>query len=201
MLFRSMGKNEAGKSAIMQAFWKFNNVSGTKYDRLLDLPGEGAAPMTRILCIFGTRPEAIKLCPLVHRLRAQPDKFAVKVCVTAQHRDMLDQVLEAFSVAPDYDLDLMQPGQTLAGLTAHILAAIEPVLEAEHPDLVVVQGDTTTTLAGAVGAFYKQITVAHVEAGLRTGDMMQPFPEEMNRVLTSRIATWHFAPTDRKSVV
>jgi UDP-N-acetylglucosamine 2-epimerase (non-hydrolysing) len=110
---------------------------------------------------------------------------------------MLDQVLAAFSVTPDYDLDLMEPGQTLAGLTAHVLSAIEPILEAEHPDLVVVQGDTTTTLAGAVGAFYQQIAVAHVEAGLRTGDMMQPFPEEMNRVLTSRIATWHFAPTAR----
>jgi len=94
--------------------------------------------MTRILCIFGTRPEAIKLCPLVHRLRAQPDEFAVKVCVTAQHRDMLDQVLAAFSVTPDYDLDLMEPGQTLAGLTARILAGIEPIMETEHPDLVVV---------------------------------------------------------------
>jgi len=107
--------------------------------------------MIRILCIFGTRPEGIKLCPLVHRLRARPDEFAVKVCVTAQHRDMLDQVLAAFSVAPDYDLDLMEPGQTLAGLTAQILAAIEPVIETEHPDLVLVQGDTTSTLAAAMG--------------------------------------------------
>jgi UDP-N-acetylglucosamine 2-epimerase (non-hydrolysing) len=151
--------------------------------------------MIRILCIFGTRPEGIKLCPLVHRLRARPDEFTVKVCVTAQHRDMLDQVLAAFSITPDYDLDLMEPGQSLAGLTARILSAIEPILETERPDLVLVQGDTTTTLAAAVGAFYNQIVVAHVEAGLRTGDMMQPFPEEMNRVLTSRIATWHFAPT------
>jgi len=110
---------------------------------------------------------------------------------------MLDHALEAFSIAPDYDLDLMQPRQTLSGLTARILAAIEPVLEAERPDLVVVQGDTTTTLAGALAAFYREIPVAHVEAGLRTGDMTQPFPEEMNRVLTSRLAAWHFAPTAR----
>jgi len=153
--------------------------------------------MIRILCIFGTRPEGIKLGPLIDRLRGRPDEFTVKVCVTAQHRDMLDQVLAAFSVAPDYDLDLMEPDQSLAGLTGRILAAIEPILEAERPDLVLVQGDTTTTLAGALGAFYRQIPVAHVEAGLRTGDRMQPFPEEMNRVLTSRLATWHFAPTAR----
>jgi UDP-N-acetylglucosamine 2-epimerase (non-hydrolysing) len=148
-----------------------------------------------ILAVFGTRPEAIKLCPLVHRLRQEPDKFRVRVCVTAQHRDMLDQVLAAFSVTPDFDLDLMQPGQTLSGLTARILLALEPVLQAERPDLVVVQGDTTTTLAGALAAFYQHAEVAHVEAGLRTGDLQQPFPEEMNRVLTSRITDWHFPPT------
>jgi UDP-N-acetylglucosamine 2-epimerase (non-hydrolysing) len=110
---------------------------------------------------------------------------------------MLDHALEAFSIKPDYDLDLMQPRQTLAALTARILAALEPVLEAERPDLVVVQGDTTTTLAAALAAFYREIPVAHIEAGLRTGDMTQPFPEEMNRVLTSRLAAWHFAPTAR----
>jgi UDP-N-acetylglucosamine 2-epimerase (non-hydrolysing) len=153
--------------------------------------------LTRILCIFGTRPEAIKLCPLVRYLRCQPDRFAVKVCVTAQHRDMLDQVLESFAVVPDYDLNVMQPGQTLSGLTAHILTALEPVLAQERPDLVVVQGDTTTTLAAALGAFYHRIPVAHVEAGLRTGDMGQPFPEELNRVLTTRVAALHFAPTAR----
>jgi UDP-N-acetylglucosamine 2-epimerase (non-hydrolysing) len=153
--------------------------------------------LKRILTIFGTRPEAIKLCPLVRELRLRPGELSVKVCVTAQHREMLDQVLEAFSIAPDYDLDLMQAHQTLADLTARILAAIDPVLKAERPDLVVVQGDTTTTLAGALAAFYRRIPVAHVEAGLRTGDMTQPFPEEMNRVLTSRIAAWHFAPTAR----
>ena len=153
--------------------------------------------LKRILCIFGTRPEAIKLAPLVRTLRAQPDQFAVKVCVTAQHRDMLDQVLDAFSIVPDYDLDLMQPEQTLSALTARILAALDPILETERPDVVIVQGDTTTTLAGALAAFYHRIAVAHVEAGLRTGDMAQPFPEEMNRVLASRITALHFAPTAR----
>ena len=153
--------------------------------------------MKRILIIFGTRPEAIKLCPLVRQLRLSPDAYTVKVCVTAQHREMLDHALDAFSIQPDYDLDLMQPRQTLAGLTARILAALDPVLETERPDLVIVQGDTATTLAGALAAFYREIPVAHVEAGLRTGDMTQPFPEEMNRVLTSRLAAWHFAPTAR----
>jgi UDP-N-acetylglucosamine 2-epimerase (non-hydrolysing) len=153
--------------------------------------------LKRILIIFGTRPEAIKLCPLVRQLRTQRDAFAVKVCVTAQHREMLDHALDTFSIAPDYDLDLMLPRQTLSGLTARILTALEPVFDAERPDLVVVQGDTTTTLAGALAAFYHEIPVAHVEAGLRTGDMTQPFPEEMNRVLTSRMAAWHFAPTKR----
>jgi len=150
----------------------------------------------RILFVFGTRPEAIKLSPLIHYLRAQPEHFQVKVCVTAQHRGMLDQVLQAFGITPEIDLDLMQPGQTLSGLTARILLAIEPVLTEDRPDLVIVQGDTTTTLAGALAAFYHHIDVAHVEAGLRTGDLQQPFPEELNRVLTTRITSWHFAPTD-----
>src|SRR6476659_6149112 len=119
--------------------------------------------LIRTLCIFGTRPEAIKLCPLVRYLRLQPDRFSVKVCVTAQHRDMLDQVLQSFAVIPDYDLNVMQPGQTLSALTAHILTALEPVLAQERPDVVVVQGDTTTTLAAALGAFYQRIPVAHVE--------------------------------------
>jgi UDP-N-acetylglucosamine 2-epimerase (non-hydrolysing) len=153
--------------------------------------------LQRILIIFGTRPEAIKLCPLARRLRAEPREFEARVCVTAQHREMLDSVLQTFELAPDLDLDLMQPGQTLASLTARMLAALDPVLEAERPDLVIVQGDTTTTLAGALAAFYRGVPVAHVEAGLRTGDMAQPFPEEMNRVLTSRLAAWHFAPTGR----
>ena len=151
--------------------------------------------MRTILFIFGTRPEAIKLCPVVSNLRAS-GRFRVRVCVTAQHRSMLDQVLGAFGVTPDYDLDLMQPGQVLAQLTARILAALEPVLATERPDMVLVQGDTTTTFAGALVAFYQGLPVGHVEAGLRTGDLAQPFPEEMNRVVTTRLATLHFAPTE-----
>ena len=120
----------------------------------------------------------------------------MRVCVTAQHRSMLDQVLAAFEVTPDYDLDLMQPGQTLAQITARILAALEPVIQAERPDMLLVQGDTTTTLAGALAAFYQHVPVGHVEAGLRTGDLAQPFPEEMNRVVATRLAALHFAPTE-----
>jgi len=149
------------------------------------------------LIVFGTRPEAIKLCPLVLHLRARRAEFDVKVCVTAQHREMLDGVLERFGVRPDYDLNLMAPGQTPAALTARVLEALEPVLATERPDFVIVQGDTTTTLAAALAAFYRRVNVAHVEAGLRTGDMTQPFPEEMNRVVASRLATLHFAPVER----
>jgi len=152
--------------------------------------------MRKILLIFGTRPEAIKLCPVIRSLREHPAHFDVKVCVTAQHRDLLDQVLEAFEVKPDYDLDIMQPGQTLFESTSRILAGLEPVLKDEHPDLAIVQGDTTTTLCGALASFFQNVPVAHVEAGLRTGDMRQPFPEEMNRVLTSRLTALHFAPTE-----
>ena len=152
--------------------------------------------MTKVLLIFGTRPEAIKLCPVLHHLRQRAGEFQVKCCVTAQHRQMLDQVLQVFGVTPDYDLDLMQPGQTLAQLTARILAALEGVLTAERPDIVLVQGDTTTTFCGALAAFYSRIPVGHVEAGLRTGDMTQPFPEELNRVLTTRLSSLHFAPTE-----
>jgi len=130
-------------------------------------------------------------------LRSMADRFQVQVCVTAQHRGMLDQVLDIFGVTPDFDLDLMQPGQSLSALTARIASALDPVLQSARPSLVVVQGDTTTTLMGALAAFYHKIDVAHVEAGLRTGDMRQPFPEEMNRVLTTRIAAFHFAPTRR----
>lgn len=150
--------------------------------------------MRKILLVFGTRPEAIKLCPVLLNLR-QSGQFQVRACVTAQHRSMLDQVLTAFEVTPDYDLDLMQPGQTLAQLTARILAALEPVIQAERPDMLVVQGDTTTTLAAAMAAFYQRVPIGHVEAGLRTGDLSQPFPEEMNRVATTRLAALHFAPT------
>jgi UDP-N-acetylglucosamine 2-epimerase (non-hydrolysing) len=151
----------------------------------------------KVLFIFGTRPEAIKLCPVVLHLRACPAEFDVRVCVTAQHRGMLDQVLAAFGVVPDHDLNVMRPAQTLSRTTARILSALEPVLREEAPDLVLVQGDTTTTLAGALAAFYHRVPVGHVEAGLRTGDLLQPFPEEMNRVVTSRLAAVHFAPTGR----
>jgi UDP-N-acetylglucosamine 2-epimerase (non-hydrolysing) len=149
---------------------------------------------TRILFVFGTRPEAIKLGPLIRELGARPE-FHVRICVTAQHRAMLDQVLETFQVVPHHDLDVMRPRQTLSGLTARVLEALEPVFAAESPHMVAVQGDTTTTLAAALAAFYHRISVAHVEAGLRTGDLAQPFPEELNRLLTGRIAELHFSPT------
>lgn len=151
--------------------------------------------MLHVLFVFGTRPEAIKLAPLVHCLRAHPF-YRVSVCVTAQHRGLLDQVLEVFRIVPDYDLDLMTPGQTLTSSTARILAALEPVLTNAQPDLILVQGDTTTTFAGALAGFYARIPVGHVEAGLRTHDLSQPFPEELNRVLTTRLATLHFAATE-----
>jgi len=153
--------------------------------------------MHKVLLIFGTRPEAIKLCPVIRSLREQSSCYDVRVLVTAQHREMLDQVLEAFDVRPDHDLDLMLPGQTLFQSTSRILAALESVVKTERPSIVVVQGDTTTTFCGALAAFFLNIPVAHVEAGLRTGDMLQPFPEEMNRVLTSRLAGLHFAATER----
>jgi UDP-N-acetylglucosamine 2-epimerase (non-hydrolysing) len=149
----------------------------------------------KILFVFGTRPEAIKLAPVVRCLRGDP-RFEARVAVTAQHRAMLDQVLAAFSLTPDYDLNVMQHGQTLAQSASSILAGLEPVLSRERPDCVMVQGDTTTTFCGALAAFYQSIPVAHVEAGLRTGDPRQPFPEEMNRVLTSRLAALHFAATE-----
>jgi UDP-N-acetylglucosamine 2-epimerase (non-hydrolysing) len=153
--------------------------------------------MHRVLLIFGTRPEAIKLCPVIRSLRECPTRFDVRVCVTAQHREMLDQVLQAFDVKPDHDLDLMLPGQTLFQSTSRILAGLEGVLKTEQPSIIIVQGDTTTTLCGALAGFYLHTPVAHVEAGLRTGDMRQPFPEEMNRVLTSHLAELHFAATDK----
>jgi UDP-N-acetylglucosamine 2-epimerase (non-hydrolysing) len=150
-----------------------------------------------LLFVFGTRPEAIKLCPLIRELRSRQKSMQVRICVTAQHRGMLDQVLEAFQVTPDYDLNLMRPNQTLSGLTARILEALEPVLAESVPDMVIVQGDTTTTLAAALAAFYHRVPTAHVEAGLRTGDPAHPFPEEINRVLTGRLAALHFAPTPK----
>lgn len=151
--------------------------------------------MKRILVIFGTRPEAIKLSPVILHLRRHTG-FAVRTCATAQHRDLLDQVLHVFRIEPDYDLNLMLPGQSLAKSASRILAALEEVLQQDEPDLVMVQGDTTTTLCGALAAFYRRTPVAHVEAGLRTGDLAQPFPEEMNRVVATRLSTLHFAPTE-----
>lgn len=153
--------------------------------------------MKKILFVFGTRPEAIKMAPMIKELKLRPDDFEVKVCVTGQHREMLDQVLDFFSIKPDYDLAVMRPDQTLFTVTADILAKIEPVLDEAKPDIVLVQGDTTSAFVGALGAFYKQIDVGHLEAGLRSGDMYSPFPEEVNRVLVGRIAKYHFAPTSR----
>jgi UDP-N-acetylglucosamine 2-epimerase (non-hydrolysing) len=150
--------------------------------------------MKKISLIFGTRPEAIKLCPLALELREHPE-FQTHVCVTGQHRQMLDQVLGVFGVTPDADLNLMQPDQTLAGLTARAVTAIDAYLAEHAPDIVIVQGDTTTSFCGALAAFYRRIRVAHVEAGLRTWNKASPFPEEINRVMTSRIADVHFAPT------
>jgi len=157
-------------------------------------PIEPRLGYARVLFVFGTRPEAIKLCPLIRELSARRN-ITARICVTGQHRTMLDQVLEAFQIVPDYDLDLMRPHQTLSALTARIIESLESVLAVESPSLVIVQGDTTTTMAAALAAFYHHIPVAHVEAGLRTGDLTQPFPEEMNRVWTSRVAQLHFAPT------
>jgi UDP-N-acetylglucosamine 2-epimerase (non-hydrolysing) len=155
----------------------------------------GVVRPTHVLFVFGTRPEAIKLCPVLLHMRRRPEQFAVEACVTGQHRGMLDQVLAAFEVTPEYDLDVMRPGQSLAQSSARILSQLEPVLVQARPDMVLVQGDTTSTLCGALGAFYQGIPVGHVEAGLRTGDLQEPFPEEMNRVVTTRLARLHFAPT------
>ncbi|HEX2953084.1 MAG TPA: UDP-N-acetylglucosamine 2-epimerase (non-hydrolyzing) [Bacillota bacterium] len=149
----------------------------------------------RIVLIFGTRPEAIKMAPVYKALSQNDDLFDVRVLVTAQHREMLDQVLDWFSIVPDFDLDLMRHEQTLTELTARILMAVEAVLKREKADLVLVHGDTTTTLAASLAAFYLRIPIGHVEAGLRTGCKYAPFPEEMNRRLTDAIADWHFAPT------
>lgn len=148
----------------------------------------------RVMSVFGTRPEAIKMCPLALELNAR-EEFESLVCVTAQHREMLDSVLDTFSVRPDYDLNIMEPQQTLATITGKILRQLGDVLQDAKPDVVLVHGDTTTTFAGALAAFYEKIPVGHVEAGLRTYDRWSPFPEEMNRCMVGRIAEYHFAPT------
>lgn len=162
------------------------------------MPSESAGQdvLRKVLLILGTRPEAIKLAPLIRHLRSRPGEFNTVVCVTAQHRGMLDQVLDVFRIAPDFDLNLMLPGQTLFQSTSRILAGLEPVFDQVRPDIAIVQGDTTTTFCGALAAFYKDVPLGHVEAGLRSGDIRQPFPEEMNRVVTSRVTTLHFAATE-----
>ena len=151
--------------------------------------------MKKILLVFGTRPEAIKMAPLVKKLQANPEEFQTIVCVTGQHREMLDQVLRLFDITPDYDLNIMKPNQDLYDITSRILLGMRDVLKEVQPDIVLVHGDTTTSMAAALAAFYQQIPVGHVEAGLRTGNIYSPWPEEMNRLMTGRISTVHFSPT------
>lgn len=152
--------------------------------------------MIKVMTVFGTRPEAIKMAPVVLELKKHQDEIETVVAVTAQHRQMLDQVLHLFKIKPDYDLDIMSQGQTLYDITSRAMNGLKEVLEKEKPDLVLVHGDTTTTFAGALASYYSQTAVGHVEAGLRTGDIYSPFPEEMNRKLTGAIASFHFAPTE-----
>ena len=151
--------------------------------------------MKKIMLVFGTRPEAIKMAPLVKEFQKHPDTFQTLVCVTGQHREMLDQVLKIFEITPDYDLNIMKQGQDLYDVTARVLLGMRDVLKEAHPDVVLVHGDTTTSTAAALAAFYQQIPVGHVEAGLRTHNIYSPWPEEMNRQITGRIATYNFAPT------
>ena len=149
----------------------------------------------KVMLVFGTRPEAIKMAPLVKEFQKYPDKFKTIVCVTGQHREMLDQVLRIFEIVPDYDLNIMKQGQDLYDVTSRVLLGMRDVLKEVQPDIVLVHGDTTTSTAAALAAFYQQISVGHVEAGLRTHNIYSPWPEEMNRQITGRIATYHFAPT------
>ena len=151
--------------------------------------------MKKIMLVFGTRPEAIKMAPLVKEFEKYPEQFQTIVCVTGQHREMLDQVLHIFEIMPDYDLNIMKQGQDLYDVTARVLTGMRDVLKEANPDIVLVHGDTTTSTAAALAAFYQQIPVGHVEAGLRTHDIYSPWPEEMNRLLTGRLATYHFSPT------
>jgi UDP-N-acetylglucosamine 2-epimerase (non-hydrolysing) len=151
--------------------------------------------LQKILIVFGTRPEAIKMAPLVKEFQKHTNLFETRVCVTAQHREMLDQVLDLFEITPDYDLNIMKPGQDLYDITANVLLGMKSVLSEFEPDVVFVHGDTTTTFAASLAAFYQQIKIAHIEAGLRTGDIYSPWPEEANRQLTTQITAYHFAPT------
>lgn len=153
--------------------------------------------MYKVLSVFGTRPEAIKMAPVIAELKRFPQRIDSRVCVTAQHRQMLDQVLTIFNICPEYDLNIMQPGQSLADVTCYVLKGLEPILKEFKPDIVLVHGDTTTTMATSLAAYYQKIAVGHVEAGLRTGDIYSPWPEEVNRQLTSVICCHHFAPTEQ----
>jgi len=153
--------------------------------------------MIKVLTVLGTRPEAIKLAPVIKELERHSDKFISRVCVTAQHREMLDPFLQLFDIKPDWDLDIMKPNQSLFDVTVSVLSKLRPILEQENPDVVLVQGDTTTAFVAALAAFYLKIKIGHVEAGLRTADKYNPFPEEINRRLISHLADVHFAPTDR----
>ena len=156
--------------------------------------------MKKILLIFGTRPEAIKMAPLVKKFQLENINFETKVCVTAQHREMLDQVLDFFDIKPHYDLNLMKPGQNLYSLTASIIQSLKPILEDFKPDYVFVHGDTTTCMAGSIASFYSGAKVCHIEAGLRTNNKLSPFPEEVNRQITGRICDYHFAPTENSKI-
>lgn len=150
----------------------------------------------KVLTIFGTRPEAVKMAPVIKELQRRSGQIETKICVTAQHRDLLDQVLGVFQIQPDYDLQIMKERQSLSYLTANILTRLDPILQEEKPDWILVQGDTTTVMAGALAGFYHRIRVGHIEAGLRTGDKYSPYPEEINRRITGQIANLHFAPTE-----
>ena len=153
--------------------------------------------MKKILSIFGTRPEAIKMAPVVLELKSHPEYFDSRVCVTGQHRQMLDQVLSLFDIVPEYDLNIMQPGQSLTDITCNVLKGLEPVLDEFRPDIVLVHGDTTTAMATGLASYYRRIAVGHVEAGLRTDNIYSPWPEEMNRRIAGVISSYHFAPTEQ----
>jgi len=158
---------------------------------------QGKTSSVKILCVFGTRPEAIKMAPVIREFRRRPSRAQVKTCATGQHREMLDQVLALFDIQPDYDLNIMREGQSLTDVTAGVLTHLDPVVVKEKPDWVLVQGDTTTTMAAALVAFYHRVKVGHVEAGLRTGNKRHPFPEEINRKIVGGLGDLHFAPTER----
>ena len=198
MLGAGCGHNK-NLSGVRQVHSKFNKTFSPSFFHFLILSFFPLPYLTddqkNILLVFGTRPEAIKMAPVVKEFQKYPERFETIVCVTAQHREMLDQVLRIFEIVPDIDLNIMQDGQDLTDVTTRVLTGMRDVLQNIKPDLVLVHGDTTTSSATALAAFYQQIPVGHVEAGLRTYNMYSPWPEEINRQITSRIATWHFAPT------